>query len=60
MSGNHPETETVASRLVADEPGAAAAVAALISGAYRPAPRERVAVLLCGANTKAADFDRAS
>ena len=37
-------------RIVA-EPGGAAAVAALISGRYRPAPGERVAVLLCGANT---------
>lgn len=33
------------------EPGGATAFAALLSGAYRPAPGERVAVLLCGANT---------
>lgn len=33
------------------EHGAAAAYAALTSGAYTPAPRERVAVILCGANT---------
>lgn len=33
------------------EPGGATALAALICGAYRPAPGERVAVLLCGANT---------
>ena len=32
------------------EPAGAAALAALISGAYRPEPGERVAVLLCGAN----------
>ena len=32
------------------EPGGAAAYAALASGAYRPAPGERVGVLLCGAN----------
>jgi threonine dehydratase len=32
------------------EPGGACALAALLSGAYRPAPGERVAVLLCGAN----------
>ncbi len=32
------------------EPGGAAALAALISGAYRPAPGERVAVLVCGGN----------
>lgn len=37
-------------RLVA-EPAAATAVAALTTGAYRPAPDERVAVVLCGANT---------
>jgi threonine dehydratase len=36
---------------LAVEPGGAAAYAALVSGAYRPAPGERVAVLLCGANT---------
>jgi threonine dehydratase len=33
------------------EPGGAAALAALLSGAYRPARGERAAVLLCGANT---------
>lgn len=43
---------------VASEPGGAAALAALLSGAYRPEPDERVAVLLCGANTAAVDFDR--
>lgn len=32
------------------EPAGAAALAALTSGAYRPAPGERVAVLICGAN----------
>lgn len=37
-------------RLVA-EPGGATAVAALTSGAYVPEPDERVAVLVCGANT---------
>lgn len=37
-------------RLVA-EPGGATALAALTSGAYQPAPDERVAVLVCGANT---------
>jgi threonine dehydratase len=35
---------------MATEPGGAAALAALTSGAYRPAPGERVGVLLCGAN----------
>ncbi|GAB4228928.1 MAG: threonine/serine dehydratase [Kiloniellaceae bacterium] len=42
-------------RVVA-EPGGAAAMAALLSGRYRPDPDERVAVLLCGANTTAVDF----
>lgn len=35
---------------IACEPGGAAALAALTSGAYTPAPGERVGVLLCGAN----------
>lgn len=43
---------------VVTEPGGAAAFAALLSGAYRPAPSERVAVLICGANTTAVDFER--
>ncbi|QBY00938.1 threonine/serine dehydratase [Rhodophyticola sp. CCM32] len=34
------------------EPGAATALAALTSGAYRPEPYERVAVLLCGGNAE--------
>lgn len=42
-------------RLVA-EPGGAAALAALSSGRYKPAPTERVGVLLCGANTTAVQF----
>lgn len=33
------------------EPGGAAALAALLSGAYRPAPGERVGVVVCGGNT---------
>jgi threonine dehydratase len=41
---------------IAAEPGGAAALAALLSGRYRPRPGERVAVLLCGANTTAVDF----
>ncbi len=42
-------------RVVA-EPGGAAALAALLCGAYRPAAGERVGVLLCGANTEAVRF----
>ncbi len=45
-------------RIVA-EPGGAAAMAALLSGRYRRAPDERVAILLCGANTGAVSFERA-
>jgi threonine dehydratase len=33
------------------EPGGAAALAALLAGAYVPESDERVAVLVCGANT---------
>lgn len=44
-------------RIVA-EPGGATALAALVAGAYVPAPGERVGVLVCGANTTAVDFTR--
>ena len=43
-------------RIVA-EPGGAATLAALVGGAYRPRPGERIAVLICGANTTAVNFD---
>jgi threonine dehydratase len=42
-------------RIVA-EPGGAAAFAALLGGRYVPAAGERVAVLVCGANTAAVRF----
>lgn len=41
---------------VALEAGAATTVAALTSGAYHPAHGERVAVVLCGANTDPSDL----
>lgn len=41
---------------VVSEPGGATAFAALLCGAYTPAKDERVAVLLCGANTTAVRF----
>lgn len=44
-------------RIVA-EPGGAAAFAALLSGRYRPEPKERVGVLVSGGNTGAVDFGR--
>jgi threonine dehydratase len=47
--------ETV--RIVA-EPGGAAAFAALLGGAYVPAPGERVGVVVSGGNTTAVDFER--
>ncbi|HTQ33708.1 MAG TPA: threonine/serine dehydratase [Stellaceae bacterium] len=43
---------------IAAEPGGATALAALLSGRYCLAKDERVAVLLCGANTAAVNFDR--
>ena len=41
---------------IVTEPGGAAAFAALLSGKYVPATDERVAVLVCGANTNAVSF----
>ena len=35
---------------IAAEPGGAAALAALVSGRYKPRADEKVGVLLCGAN----------
>ncbi|TQM31070.1 threonine/serine dehydratase [Nocardia bhagyanarayanae] len=43
---------------LAVEHAAATAMAALTSGAYRPAPGERVCVVLCGANTDPADLTK--
>jgi threonine dehydratase len=37
---------------IAAEPSGATALAALMSGVYRPAPSERVGLLICGANTE--------
>lgn len=42
-------------RIVA-EPGAAAPLAALLSSAYVPAPKEKVAIVVSGANTTAVSF----
>jgi threonine dehydratase len=44
-------------RLVA-EPGGCAALAAVLSGRYQPAPGEPLAVVISGANTTAVDFGR--
>jgi threonine dehydratase len=43
---------------VVGEPGACAALAALLSGRYVPEPGESVAVVVSGANTGAVDFGR--
>ncbi len=44
---------------IVSEPGGATAVAALLSGAYRPDEGERVAAIVCGANTDPESFARA-
>ena len=44
---------------IAAEHGGATALAALVSGAYRPQPGERVGVLLCGANVDLATLAEA-
>jgi threonine dehydratase len=41
-------------RLIA-EPGGATALAALLSGVYKPHPGERVGVVLCGSNAELAN-----
>lgn len=47
-------------RRLAVEHGTAAALAALLSGAYVPEPGERLAVVVCGANTDPSDLGRPS
>lgn len=42
-------------RIVA-EPGGAAALAAVLSGAYRPKPGERICVVICGGNAELSSF----
>ena len=51
LEGEFCRTDLATRMLLLDyKPGGACALAALISGAYQPAPGERVAVLVCGAN----------
>ena len=45
---------------VVTEAGGATAFAALLSGAYRPRPGERVGIIVCGANTDPATFAKES
>ena len=42
---------------IASEPGGATALAALLSGAYKPALGEKVAVILCGGNVDPASLN---
>ena len=42
---------------LAAEPGGAAALAALLHGAYKPAKGERVGVIMCGANVELSKLD---
>jgi threonine dehydratase len=46
-------------RIVA-EPGGATALAAVLSGQYVPEKSERVAIVLCGGNTTAVDFQQSA
>jgi threonine dehydratase len=46
-------------RVVA-EPGGAAALAGVLSARYHARPGERIAVVVCGGNTEAVDFDRSA
>jgi threonine dehydratase len=43
---------------IATEPGGAAVLAALMTGAYSPVRGERLGLLICGGNTTAVDFNR--
>lgn len=52
----HSQLELWRALRIASEPGGAAAMAALLSGAYKPADGERVGVVLCGGNTDAVKF----
>lgn len=45
---------------IASEPGGATALAALLSGAYKPALGEKVAVILCGGNVDPASLNAVS
>lgn len=52
----HAQEALWATVRVVAEPGGAAALAGLLAGGYRPAPGERVGVLISGGNTTAVDF----
>ena len=52
----HAQEVLWASVRIVVEPGAAAPLAALLTGGYVPAPGERVGVIIGGGNTSAVDF----
>lgn len=52
----HAQTALWEKLRVVSEPGGAAALAALISGAYVPAPGEKVVVVICGGNADPASL----
>jgi threonine dehydratase len=55
----HNAQEALWDRLrIVSEPGGAAALAAVLSGRYVPTPSERIAIVLCGANTTAVNFGK--
>jgi threonine dehydratase len=58
VSGARYADALAAGRPVDAEAGGAVALAALTSRRYVPAPNERIAVLICGGNSTAVDFER--
>jgi len=50
------QTELWRSLRIVAEPGGAAVLAALLSGAYQPQPGERVCLVICGGNAELAAF----
>lgn len=50
------QTELWRNLRVVAEPGGAAALAAVLSGAYQPRPGERLCVVICGGNAELANF----
>jgi threonine dehydratase len=53
----HGQTQLWRGLRIVAEPGGAAAFSAIMSGAYKPAPGERVAIVISGGNTAAVNFD---
>jgi len=53
-----PVVEVEGTDLGLVEPGGATALAGVLSAGYDARPGERIAVVVCGGNTEAVDFDR--